>query len=294
MNTIEAQIQRMLAAGEIPQQTIDKMQSLGYFDVNGYVNFSDWFNAVTAGTTWEHGNTSYAPWDAVRSFGVLPQSKGFAPNDFLDYPGWFGTKPTPEQYAVAKQFLTMFDVKYEWITAGQLGAWDAFEYHIKQAPLHILVPTNNTWDDAVAKNVGPYSGVNHAISMFAQEKNKSHTIVDHYNRFVKKLEWNYYIPFAIKGVVTVKVPEAPVPAPVFTYVFNVNLRYGDPANAEVHKLQEALQYLGYMAKGVFGPFGPLTKGALAAFQTVSGIPDPDGQGTNFGKKTRAAMNNILN
>jgi hypothetical protein len=78
--------------------------------------------------------------------------------------------------------------------------------------------------------------------------------------------------------------------PHFTYVFNTNLKYGLGATTEVHKMQEALQYLGYMKQGVFGPFGPATKLALGLFQTASGIKDPEGQGTNFGPATRKAMN----
>lgn len=290
LNSIEAQITRMLEANEIPTETVNKMESLGYFQ-DGRVNFNDWYNAITAGTTNATGNTLYATWDAVRKDGLIPQSAGHQVNDFVSAKEWFGTKPTADQYALGKQFLTIFNVKYEWVTIGQLGMWDLFEYHLKQAPLHVLVPTRDTWNNLLVKNVGPYTGVNHAIGMYAQEKNVSHSILDHYNPFLKKLAWDYYVPYALKGVVTLKKPEA-VPQ-AFHYTFSANLAYGMGATEEVRNLQKALQYLGLMTKNLFGQYGPQTAAALGVFQKQHGIVDPDGPGRNFGPKTRAAMNQAL-
>ena len=293
MNDIELQIQRMLADGEVPDDVVSKMQALGYFDSNGFVNFSDWYNAVTAGTTWEKGNTLYAPWDAVRKYGVLPQGQGPTPNSFTTHQEWFNYKPSNGQIKAAQEFGTMFDVKYEWVVIGQVGQYDTLEYHLKQAPLHVLVPTGATWDDMVADNPTPvYSGVNHAVTLLEQDSGKTHTVLDHYNRFIKTLKWGYYIPFALKGVVTLKTtPTLPKP---FAYTFTINLRYGAPIGPEVRKLQEALQHIGYMKSGLFGPYGPATKEAVANFQKANGILDPEGPGINFGPKTRSAMNKRLN
>lgn len=289
MNDIELQIERMLADGEIPTSTIDQMKLLGWFDTNGNVNFNDWYNAILAGTTDAAGNTLYNPWDAVRKFGLLPQSKGFVPNDFKSASGWFGSHPTNEQIALGKKALELFDFNYEWVSLGTLNQWDLFDYHLKQAPLHILVPTGASWNNQVVTNPTPtYVGVNHAVTLIAQVKNTSHSILDHYNPFIKKLEWGYYIPYALKGVVTLKTAAQPVPH--FTYTFNVNLKYGAAAGPEVHKLQEALQYLGYLKQGLFGSYSTQTKVAVAAFQAANKITDPGGAGTNFGPKTRAAMN----
>lgn len=88
---------------------------------------------------------------------------------------------------------------------------------------------------------------------------------------------------SIKEVWT--VIEAP-----FSYVFNLNLSYGD-VGYEVNQLQQALQYLKIMPSGVFGPFGPSTKKALATFQAIHSIKD---DGTNFGPQSRAALNQALN
>lgn len=291
LNSVEAQIERMLQKGELPKETIDRMKALGYFDSKGMVNFSDWYNAITAGTTNERGNTLYATWDAIRKDGLIPQSEGSQVNDFTAASGWFNTKPTAAQYALGKQFLEMFDVRYEWIVIGQLGQTDAMKHHLKQAPLHLLVPTRSTWNNAIVENVGAYTGVNHAVSLFAQEQGSSHTVLDHYNPFEKKLAWNYYMPFVLKGVVTPKItvnPEQP-----FHYVYQSNLAYGMGATTEVKMLQKGLQALGYMTKGLFGVYGAQTAAGVAMVQKLAGITDPSGPGRNFGPKTRAAMNAAL-
>lgn len=288
LNSVEAQVQRLVDVGAVDPATKTKMQNLGYFDANGRVNFNDWFNAITAGTTAAVGNTLYGPWDAIKKRGLIPQNAGFQVNDFTTQGGWFGANPTAEQYALGLQFLTMFDVKYEWVSQGQLAQWDLFTTHIRQAPLHLLVPTGSTWNNANVTNPTPtYQGVNHAISMVKQTQGVSHQILDHYNPFLKSLEWGYYIPYALKGVVTIKQPEPPeVP---FKYVFTINLEYGQETE-EVHQLQRALWRLGLLTKGVLGPYGPQTKAAVLAFQKGHGIVD---DGTHFGPQTRAALNKAL-
>lgn len=286
MNSIELQITRMLHDGEIPDSVIEQMTALDWFDDNGMVNFSDWYNAILAGTTDAQGNTLYNPWEAVQKYGLLPQSKGSVPNDFTDVSQWFAKKPTPEQIRIGKKALELFDFKYEWVDIGDLNKWDLFDYHLKQAPLHVLVPTGKTWNNAVVTVPTPsYEGVNHAITLLSQDDTK-HVILDHYNPFVKNLERGYYIPYALKGVVTLK--KVPSTTPAFHYTFNVDLAYHNGATNEVHKLQEALQYLGYMKVGLFGIFGDATRTALASFQVASGILGNGGM--NFGPKTRAAMN----
>lgn len=95
--------------------------------------------------------------------------------------------------------------------------------------------------------------------------------------------------------------EVPPPAS-FQYTFTKQLTYNRPDlndAKEVQALQTALQTLKnsagqpYMKPGTFGPFGPQTKAALGAFQTDHGIHDVDGQGTDFGPSSRAAINAAL-
>jgi len=289
-NSAEIQIERMLADGEIPLTVVQLMHDYGWFDASGNVNFNDWFNAITSGTTDAAGNTLYAPWDALRKLGNIAQDKGFQPNDFTSGSQWFGAKPTQAQLDEAKKFSAIFDIAYEWVSIGQLNQWDAFEYHLKHAPLHVLVPTRNNWNSTgTITNVGPYTGVNHAVTVIGQKKGVSHTVLDHYVPFVKTLAWDYYIPYALKGVVTLKKDE-PTPAfPIPTKDLYLGLY--DP---QVKQLQEWLNNHGFLLAtvGAGSPgqestyFGDRTKAALLKYQIARKVSPASGY---FGSITRAQM-----
>lgn len=312
LNSIELQIQRMVKENLISDAGIQKMRDLGYFDENGNVNFNDWFNAITAGTTYESGNTLQGPWDAVRKYGLIGQSKGPAVNDFTTGPDWFAQKPTVDQYALGLEFLTMFDVKYEWAIVSGTGLANdpQYDYHLKQAPLHAATPTCGSWNQEEVGTCDPYRGLNHATCRVGSFPDGGAKELDHYAPFLKHLAPNYYMPYAIKGVVTIKPSSTYTPTQI-KYVFTKKLSYEylddaatqvNPAihndQDEVKKLQTVLQFLKradgktYMKLGLFGHFGPATRSALSAFQIDNEIVDPD-LGKNFGPQTRAAINKFL-
>ena len=290
------QLQFMLDNGLIPEDVVAQMHELGYIDQYGKLNFSEWFSANTNGTTEEHGNYLQAFWDGVRRDGLLPQGDGPSVNDFTKDTGGFLdlTKVTQEQRDKAKKFLDLgFNALYQWVVASDApNLQPTFAYHLKQAPLHVLVPTCATWNNENA-GVCPVRQVNHAVSNLAMIQGQAYVILDHYDPFKKKLDWNYYVPYAIKGIVVWKRPVPAPPLPSFQYTFLVNLKYGMLAGPQVHKLQEAMQSLGYMKVGLFGPYGPSTRAAVAQFQAAVGIVDSP-MGQNFGPQTRAALNKVLN
>lgn len=313
LNSIELQIERMLQEGLINDAGREKMEELGYFDENGKVNFNDWFNAKTAGTTLANGNTLQAPWDAVRKYGLIGQSKGPGVNDFKTGDAWFAEPVTAEQYELGLEFLKLFNVKYEWaiVSGNGLANDPQYAYHLKQAPLHIATPTCGTWNgEGVVGKCDPYRQLNHATCRIGSYPDGGAKDLDHYNPFVKHLAADYYMPYAIKGVVTIKPSSTYTPSQI-KYVFAKKLVYeylDDAATKinpavkndadEVRKLQTVLQFLKrtdgtpYMKPGVFGRFGPATRTALSLFQKDHAIVDPD-LGKNFGPQTRAAVNALL-
>lgn len=292
-NTLEAQLRFLIDSGKVPEEAMNFLRDGGYFDEDGNPNFSDWFGANTNGTT-VNGNDLGSFWEGIRKNGLLPQGDGHKPNDFNTNEEWLNSAlVTDVMRDKAKRFLMYFTVGYEWVVLEQAGRWDLFAKHLKQAPLHIAVGTGKDWNRKDGKPVQPVDGIrlNHAIAYWDQDENIDHDILDHYEPFMKELAWPYYIPYAIKGVLSVRTE--PPAEPPFVYVFNVNLKMGMQNSFEVQQLQKALQFLGYMKKGVFGPYGPQTAFAVAKFQASNKIIDPDGAGVNFGPKTRAAMNRAL-
>lgn len=297
INSVEMQIELLIEKGEVSEETQARMKELGYFDEDGKVNFNEWFSSILNGTTAD-GNFLQAPWDSFRKDGLLPQKDGKNVNDFATQSQWLDIRGITEAMREkAKKFNEMFEIKYEWVVYGKAEAWKDFDKHVKHAPLHVLLPTDSNWNKKDGVVPDPkLSSVNHATLYIGKTKAFKKNL-DHYNPFVKKLANNYYMPYAMKGVVSVKKPQETPPP--FTYTFTKKLTFGDPASEEVHKLQEALQYLKdkngkpYMAVGTFGRFGEVTRSALGRLQTDNGITDQDTQGTNFGPRTREVVNKLL-
>ena len=216
------QLEFMLENGMIPDDVVQQMRDLGYFDAEGKINFSEWFSANTNGTTESAGNSLQNFWDGVHRDGLLPQSAGPSVNDFTKDTGGFldASKITPEQRALAKKFHDLgFDTKYDWAVMGAENAQPTFAYYLKQSPLHVLVPTCSTWNNPIAA-VCPLKTVNHAVSNLAIIQGDGYKILDHYNPFEKELSWDYYVPYAIRSVVTFTRPGTPA-TPVIIGLFFV-------------------------------------------------------------------------
>lgn len=269
------------------------LKANGYIDENGKINFNEWFTA-NASKTSMNGNTAQAVWDSICSDGLLPQDAAYSVNDFNMTSGWLDPSLiTKKQRDTAKKILDLIDIKYEWaVIAPAGGAWEDFRKHLKQAPLHIFTPVAATWNrtDGLPVESDGQTHLAHATSAIGIEAGNVYNDLDHYSPFIKRLAPNYYVPYAMKAVVSLKSAVQKPNKP--THVFNTNLAYNDPIGPEVHALQEALQYLGYMKQGLFGIYGPATRAALATFQKHCGVIDPN-PGEHFGPLTRSFMNAAL-
>lgn len=261
----------------------------GYLNANGTLNFADRFLAEVSGTT-KNGNSLPAVWDAFKKHGAVPELAWPTPVDEI--------KASPANYwdiyykqipdsvlTLGEKFLAMFDIAYEWvILPGTNKSLLSVQSALSISPLQIATAVCQGWNNNAPVN-GCGAGAQHATLLTGADIS-GYSILDHYVPFDKQLAPNYDITYAMRGIITPKA--APVKTKI-SYVFNVNLSVGMDASPEIHKLQETLQYLGYMKPGVFGPFGPQTQSALAAFQKASGIVDAP-QGAHFGPQTRAKMN----
>lgn len=291
LNIVEMQFAYLVKTGAFTDAQISEMKELGYLNENGEANFNDWFTAVMSGTD-ENGNSYQDVLDSIRNHGLLPQSEGYQVNDFATRAEYLGTFPSQAQKDKALKIKKYIKLVYEWVVCDLAGAnIEIMKKHLKQAPLHILTPTGSNWNTkppAIISDPGMKT-VNHAtacigIGTFIKD-------LDHYNPFIKNLAIDYYIPYAMKVVVSLQDAQGSEEEPRFEYVFTKQLTYGMGDTEEVRNLQKALQALGYMKKGIFGPFGPQTRTALAKFQADNNIKD---NGTNFGPLTRTAINLLIN
>lgn len=122
---------------------------------------------------------------------------------------------------------------------------------------------------------------NHWIWLMSANGDKPYRILDSYDSYIKDLDPLFN--FSMAKVYFYR----PLP-------FLTNLAYGQ-THADVPRLQQELRALGYsIPNGITHFYGGETKRAVGAFQSANGISDPDGQGQNFGPRTRYALNKALN
>lgn len=302
LRIVEMQLEWMRETGRIPAETLDKMCALGWLDEADRFNFNEHFTACMSGTT-PAGNTLQAVWDSIRRDGLLPQADGAAVNDFHTLAEWLDPSTiTQDQKDKAKKSLELIATAYEWAVIAPGGAvWAQYQKHLKQAPIHIIVPVELGWNRKDGQPVAyddASTSLGHAVSLIALSAEDVYRILDHYDPFIKQLAKNYFVPYGLKAIVTL-AGTMPAPEPGKPTPPEANLSYGAADSADTRALQACLQAIKnpatgapYMKPGVFGPFGPQTAAALAAYERAHGIPDYPA-GNHYGPMNRAAMRRDL-
>jgi hypothetical protein len=136
------------------------------------------------------------------------------------------------------------------------------------------------WQNKKGLYVKPQGATdNHWVQLVSAKDNEPYVVFDSYDSYVNTLDPNYDFGYAKVYFVS--------PA----HTFLKNLYYGQ-IDKEVAELQKALTFLGYsIPNSVTEIYGNQTKTAIKQFQENNGILD---DGSNFGPKTRLAMNRTLN
>lgn len=309
-NVCKIQLDWMIAHGQVPHDALNFLQSNGYIDANGHVSFSPRFTAKMSGTTPQSGNTLQAVWASIRHDGLVPDSAWPAPTaewaalvaegkTATADPFWAKYyEPVPaDVIAIGQKFLKWFQAQYEWIAYPANEATMAqLAQYLQVSPLQICTAVCSGWNtDNPIHACG--AGNAHATTLVNVEPGVAYDIYDHYNPFSKRFSSDYNITYAMRGVLSYVSQTVPKITP-FTYDYQTNLGVGAPAGPEVKALQQGLQTaknsggVAYMKGGLFGPYGPQTEIALAAFQADQGINN-DPMGANFGPKSRTALTAVL-
>jgi hypothetical protein len=291
LNCLETQLVYLLSKNLLPQKTVDFLTTEGYLDANGRPNFNEAFSAKLNGTTIE-GNNLGAFWESARKVGVIPQK------DWLDIKTatvWADLmKEIPQNLLdKGKRFLEHFDINYEWTLLGIVDP-NILTTQVKHAPLHIAAPVCEPWNSDDIKNVCGSTRLQHATMIYGTEKDIQLFDLDHYNPFRKRLEWFYYIPYAIKGIIKEKTVTTPIKP---THVFTKTIVFQEKSE-EVKQLQKALRYLGFFKYPIdTGNYGDITRIAVRDFQfkyqVASFYELEQTNGKIFGAKSRTKMNELL-
>lgn len=205
---IEMQINCFIRTGQLPQSTLEWLITQGYIETlaDGTLQFhaSERYIAKEDGTTLAQGTSFQGCWDAIRKFGILPwhdwpfdESVTSADQFYAPVPGNLVLK--------AKQFLTYFRVQYHWIRNN--SETPALAPYLKQAPIMIGTVVCEPWDQV---NVPTCSGQPaHSTTIYKIDTVRH--LLDHYVPYLKQIQFDYPIPFAIQGVVSIIPPVPPAP-----------------------------------------------------------------------------------
>lgn len=302
LNNLETTFNWLLAHNRLSTRAYNFLKNEGYIDpATGKVNFSDRYTAKMSGTT-KLGNSLPAVGDSIRKLhGLVPEKDWPWPPSMTESMSadekWDLYYTTVPAYVIekGKRFLDFFTIQYEWVViAGSTpNAAQAIKLNLQYGPMQIAAAVCSPWgsNEGMPPIAACTCNTQHATLIYGDRvTGNPWKDFDHYKSFRKLLAPDYCVPYALQYHVNEKIEV--VPPAGFHYIFNVNLTYGSSGSLEVNKLQEALQYLGYMKAGLFGPYGPQTKVAVKKFQMDNGIINDDG--SNFGPRSRAAMNKKLN
>lgn len=274
--------------GVIDVANIKWLRDNGYFDrYTGKLNFSDRYIAKLSGTG-PQGNSLGNVGDAIRKYGLVPET--LWPWVDSNWSSYYAEVPA-HVLALGAEFSKRFDISYQWINASGHDRKDLILQYLKYGPMQIAATICSPWNsnESMPPIQGCGCGTQHGTIIYGFNGTISLKDFDHYRSFRKLLAWDYCIPYAVQYYIAEKKAPNPSPKPNAPLA---NLRYGAPASFSLRQLQLCLQHLGYMKAGVFGPFGPQTRIALAAFQKANNISDIPA-GTNYGPKSQVAMQRAL-
>ena len=301
MNVLEIQFNYLAQKGLFSPEAMDYFRTAGYFDANNSFAFSERFSAILNGTT-IGGNSHQVVWNSLLKVGLLPrQNLDYS----LDQSNQFGTQQdmcndyynpavvTQEMKDKALKILDYVDIKWEWVAIGAFSQTPTQQLvtALRQSPVHVGTPVCPTWNSGNVLTC-PSFDVQHATTVYGRMLDGRWEDFDHYNPYTKTFAADYTIPYAVKGVVTIKAPIVP-PQP-FSYHFTEFLQLGS-SGTEVVALQKALIAEGILRSDLAtGYFGHITQAAVKAFQEkyASEILTPLGLTQGTGEMREMTINKL--
>lgn len=280
-----AKMNYFLQQNQIPADALKFFNDNGYI-VNGTFDFNECFNATLNGTS-KNGNSIVSYWESLRNVGVIPQARW---TQIADGKVWEDfVKPIPQELLnLGKMFLRYVTINYDWVLTGKTDL-GLIQQAMLSSPLLIAIPVCVPWVGfAVFKPCGLTQPSHSVALMDCTTLPNSLTIKDSYDPYIKSLEADYYIVWAIRHEVQF------TPLKTQYNAFLLPLQYGQ-SGPEVAELQTILKN----EEGLFdlvpnGVYGPATAKAVLAYQIKHGI-SPSwlvyiNQGRKVGNNTRLDLN----
>ena len=152
-NSIEFQINQMIADKTILVGHLSWLSEKGYLDSAGKVNTSEKFNSILNKTALYRGNWLYKVAQDTRTNGLIPQSMLSEEVDesWDDY--YNPDQITEKMMDLGKEFLVWFKVSYEWLDDRSI---ENIVKELSHAPLQVVFPNHAVVEIKSKKNLMDY------------------------------------------------------------------------------------------------------------------------------------------
>lgn len=212
--SFDAQVNHQIENGQVSLSLMEWLTANGYMDGqsrDGTPRFhsSPRFAHVLAGTKF-NGASLPAAWDMARKYGVLPWTDlPFTAATTVDE--YFAAIPQESMDKAAK-FLALIggkdSIQYHWIVNGVKGTQvQKLKTALMQAPLCIGTAVCEPWNQLQPPSC-PMANPAHSTMIYKMDTLTR--IFDHYEPFLKQFDFQYNIPYALQGIVTINyTPEIP-------------------------------------------------------------------------------------
>jgi len=138
-NSFELQLNQMITDKTISVGHLDWLSKNGYLGNHSKVNFSEKFNSILNKTAEYKGNWLHKVANDSRKSGLIPQSllPELVNEDWDTY--YNKNQIIQEMRDLGKEFLTMFDITYEWIN--DINIENIVE-QLQHTPIQIIIPNH--------------------------------------------------------------------------------------------------------------------------------------------------------
>lgn len=167
----------------------------------GDQDFSERFIAVLAGLDGSQGTDPHITAEAIRKNGEIPESELPFDATVQTAKDYFSPKPMTQDYIFSGQnFLTKYSIQHEWILDfNDLQQADVyasiFKEYLKYSPIGLAVyawasRNQQDLDNGIMYRPDGEPDV-HYVTLFDYVDGEYWIIFDSYDKFIKKLEWNF-------------------------------------------------------------------------------------------------------
>ena len=217
--SFDAQMDRMIQAGEVAQSIVDWFTLNGYMDsVNSddgkpHFHSSERFIGYCTGNGF-NGNASQDPVKAAQTFGIVPWTQW--PFDATITPQTYFDKPPQALYDLGSLFLAQIggskSIPYHWVYQGTDCPRSLMDAARQTAPLMLGVATNDGWNQVQPTPPPIGTPPNHCVDNY-NANTIGELFEDHYVPYEKIFVPSYPIPQVFQFVLSVSPPPAPPTLP---------------------------------------------------------------------------------